>query len=103
MMNDRVSLWESLQQHMVFSPLESLVTLAVLACIMATAMIFFKRHLQIIGLCTLIVALVCLVRKPVEPVLWATLTGGFVMAAYSRLTRRLWKETAPQKSSEETK
>ncbi|MBE7561064.1 hypothetical protein HS125_19790 [bacterium] len=92
-MHDMAARWEAFSQHLVFTPLQSLVALAILACVVANAMIFFKRHLQLLGVAMIFVGLAFLVQAPVEPVLWAIFCAGFFLAAYGRLTRRLWKET----------
>ncbi len=100
-MNDMAARWEAFSQYFVFSPQESLVALAILACLVVTTMVFFKRQMQILGLVMIFVALACLVQAPVDPVLWATFCSGFFLVGYGRLTRRLWKETAPRADADQ--
>lgn len=91
---------ERLSQHLLFSPLETLLALALLACLSATVVVFFRRRMQAVGFGMIVLALVCLLRAPMEPVLWATFCAGFVLVSYARLTRRLWKETSPGNRSQ---
>jgi len=82
---------EAFAHHVVFGPIESLVAFGVLICLAATAIIFFKRHLEWIGLGTVVLGVILLSREPVEPVLWGLFCTGFFLCAYGRLTRRLWR------------
>ena len=90
-MDATVARVEAFAQHVAFGPVESLLAFGVLLCFAATAIIFFKRHLEWIGLGTLVLGLVLLSRRPIEPVLWGVFCTGFFLCAYGRLTRRLWR------------